>query len=314
MNTIIDYGQGIAAIDSGFTRPLLAAVYCIVEDGRVALVDTAASPNAPTVLAALAARGLAPAQVDWILLTHIHLDHAGAAGTLMRALPNAKLAVHPRGARHMADPSRLLAGTVAVYGEAATREKYGELLPIEAWRIVAVADDAVLKLGARSLRALDTPGHAPHHACYLDEASGHVFAGDAFGLSYRELDRGGRAFALPVTSPSQFDPEAMHRSLQRLEALQPEAVYVAHFGQLRDIPRLAGDLHRLIDSFVAATRAVVGGAAQRQQNLCAALGKLLEEEGRRQGWGLAGDALRQLLASDIDLNAQGLLGWLEHQA
>lgn len=313
MDPIIDYGHGIFAIDSGFTRPKLAAVYAIVEDGRAALVDTAASPNAATVLAALAARGLQPAQVDWILLSHIHLDHAGAAGALMAALPNARLAVHKRGARHMADPSRLIAGTIAVYGEVATREKYGEILPVAAARIVEVHEGSTVTLGTRTLRVLDTPGHAPHHVCYLDDATGHIFAGDAFGLSYRELDRAGRAFVLPVTTPPQFEPEAMHESVARIAALQPEAVYVTHFGQIRDIPRLAGDLHRLIDSYVAAARSALGTGARRHEQICAALAALFEEEAGRQNWGLRGDAMQDLLAGDIAVNAQGLGEWLDKQ-
>lgn len=313
MESIIDYGHGIAAIDSGFVRPRLAAVHCIVEDGRAALVDTATNSNTTTVLAALAARGIQPEQVDWILLTHIHLDHAGAAGALARLLPNARLSVHPRGARHMTDPSRLVAGTVAVYGAEETREKYGDILPIAPDRIVEVNEDSVLRLGTRTIRVLDTPGHARHHVCYVDEATGHIFTGDTFGLSYRELDNAGRAFVLPVTTPNQFEPEAMHESVERIAALRPEAVYVTHFGQVRDVPRLAADLHRLIDAFVAAARSASGAGTIRHERLKAALSTLLEDEAQRQNWRLSGDAMRELLAADIELNAQGLADWLDKQ-
>ena len=313
MESSIAYGHGIWAIDSGFIRPKLAAVYCLVRDGRAALVDTATTPNVPTLLAALDALGLEPAQVDWLLLTHIHLDHAGAAGALMRILPNARLAVHKRGARHMADPSRLLAGTVAVYGETETREKYGEILPIAVERIVEVGEGSVLTLGERVIHVLDTPGHAPHHVCYLDDATGHIFTGDAFGLSYRELDRAGRAFILPETSPPQFDPGAMHASVARIAALAPEAIYVTHFGQLRDIPRLAADLHRLIEDFVAVARAAAGAGAGRDDQLREALAALFDEEARRQDWGLQGESMRELLAADIEVDAQGLVAWLDQQ-
>ena len=154
----------------------------------MALVDTATNPSSIKVLAELAAHGVRPTQVDWILLTHIHLDHAGAAGVLARVLPNARVAVHQRGARHMADPSRLMAGTVSVYGEELVRERYGEILPIPPERITEVKEGSLLKLGARTIRVLDTPGHARHHVCYVDETTGHIFTGDTFGLSYRELD------------------------------------------------------------------------------------------------------------------------------
>jgi hydroxyacylglutathione hydrolase len=313
MESIIDYGHGIVAIDSGFVRPRLAAVHCIVEDGRAALVDTATNSNTTTVLAALAARGIQPEQVDWILLTHIHLDHAGAAGALARLLPNARLSVHPRGARHMTDPSRLVAGTVAVYGAEETREKYGDILPIASDRIVEANEDSVLRLGTRTIRVLDTPGHARHHVCYVDEATGHIFTGDTFGLSYRELDNAGRAFVLPVTTPNQFVPEAMHESVERIAALRPEAVYLTHFGQVRDVSRLAADLHRLIDAFVAAARSASGAGTIRHERLKAALSTLLEDEAQRQNWRLSGDAMRELLAADIELNAQGLADWLDKQ-
>ncbi len=318
-SNVVNYGQGISAIDSGFSRPNLAAVFCLVRDGRAALIDTAATVNVPTLLAALAELGIASTAVDWILLTHIHLDHAGAAGALMHLLPNARLAVHKRGVRHMADPSRLVAGTIAVYGETETREKYGEILPIAAERIVEVGEGSVLTLGAQAIHVLDTPGHAPHHVCYVDELTGQIFTGDAFGLSYRELDRDGRAFVLPETSPPQFDPVAMHASVARLAAMNPEAIYVTHFGQLRDIPRLAVDLHRLIDDFVAVALAVEaagaggGEANSRQEALCAALAELFDKEARQQDWGQQGEAMRQFLAMDIEVDAQGLDAWLEQR-
>ena len=312
MESIINYGDGIAAIDSGFIRPRLAAVHCIIEEDNVALVDTATNPSSIKVLAALAAHGVRPTQVDWILLTHIHLDHAGAAGVLARVLPNARVAVHQRGARHMADPSRLMAGTVSVYGEELVRERYGEILPIPPERITEVKEGSLLKLGARTIRVLDTPGHARHHVCYVDETTGHIFTGDTFGLSYRELDNAGRAFVLPVTTPTQFEPDALHESVARIAALKPEAVYVTHFGQLRDIPRLASDLHRLIDSFVATARSVSGNGQRRNEQLRVALSELLEEEASRQNWGLRGAALWKLLAADIELNAQGLADWIDN--
>lgn len=213
----------------------------------------------------------------------------------------------------MTDPSRLVAGTVAVYGAEETREKYGDILPVAPDRIVEANEDSVLRLGTRTIRVLDTPGHARHHVCYVDEATGHIFTGDTFGLSYRELDNAGRAFVLPVTTPNQFEPDAMHESVERIAALRPEAVYLTHFGQVRDVSRLAADLHRLIDAFVAAARSASGAGTIRHERLKAALSTLLEDETQRQNWRLSGDAMRELLAADIELNAQGLADWLDKQ-
>lgn len=314
MPSVTEYGHGISAIDSGFGRPLLDAIHLIVEGDRAALVDTGTNASLPLVLATLADQGLAPEQVDYVILTHVHLDHAGGAGALMRALPNARLTVHPRGARHMADPARLVAGTVAVYGEAEARRMYGEILPVPVARILETSDGARLRLGGRELVVLDTPGHARHHVCIRDGRSGHVFAGDIFGLSYRELDLDGRQFVFPSTTPVQFDPAAMHVSIDRLLALRPEAIYVTHYGRLRDVPRLGADLHRLVDAHVDAALRHRDAGAGRHAGIRSALAEILLAEARRQGWRMASKALLELMAVDLDLNAQGLGAWLDSGA
>ncbi|CAG0928002.1 MAG: Hydroxyacylglutathione hydrolase [Rhodocyclaceae bacterium] len=314
MPSVTEYGHGISAIDSGFGRPLLDAIHLIVEGDRAALVDTGTNASLPLVLATLADQGLAPEQVDYVILTHVHLDHAGGAGALMRALPNARLTVHPRGARHMADPARLVAGTVAVYGEAEARRMYGEILPVPVARILETPDGTRLRLGGRELVVLDTPGHARHHVCIRDGRSGHVFAGDIFGLSYRELDLDGRQFVFPSTTPVQFDPAAMHVSIDRLLALRPEAIYVTHYGRLRDVPRLGADLHRLVDAHVDAALRHRNAGAGRHAGIRSALAEILLAEARRQGWRMASKALLELMAVDLDLNAQGLGAWLDSGA
>ena len=314
MPSVTEYGHGISAIDSGFGRPLLDAIHLIVEGDRAALVDTGTNASLPLVLATLADQGLAPEQVDYVILTHVHLDHAGGAGALMRALPNARLTVHPRGARHMADPARLVAGTVAVYGEAEARRMYGEILPVPVARILETPDGTRLRLGGRELVVLDTPGHARHHVCIRDGRSGHVFAGDIFGLSYRELDLDGRQFVFPSTTPVQFDPAAMHVSIDRLLALRPEAIYVTHYGQVRDVPRLGADLHRLVDAHVDAALRHRNAGAGRHAGIRSALAEILLAEARRQGWRMASKALLELMAVDLDLNAQGLGAWLDSGA
>ena len=314
MPHITDYEHGISAIDSGFGRPQLAAIHLIAEGDRAALVDTGSNASLPIVLQALKAKGLTPAQVEYVILTHIHLDHAGGAGALMQALPNARLTVHPRGARHMVDPARLVAGTIAVYGEAQARRMYGEILPIPAGRIVETPEGATIRLGERALTFLDTPGHARHHVCIRDDRSGHVFAGDMFGLSYRELDVDGRQFVFPTTTPVQFEPAAMHASIDRLLALQPEAVYVTHFGQVREVPRLGADLHRLIDAHVAAALRHRDAGVGRHDRIKADITAILLDEARRQGWRMAPDGLLRLMAADVELNAQGLGAWLDSGA
>jgi hydroxyacylglutathione hydrolase len=311
MSDITDYEFGISAIDAGYVRPRLAAVHLIVEGGRAALVDSGSNASLPRVLSALEAKGLGPESVDWLILTHIHLDHAGGAGALMARLPNARLAVHPRGARHMADPSRLVEGVRAVYGAEATRRRYGDILPVPAPRIVETPDSLVLGLAGRELLFVDTPGHARHHVCIVDRKSGHVFAGDTFGLSYRELDVGPRQFAFPTTTPVQFDPPALHRSIDRLMSFQPGAIYVTHYGQVREPERLGADLHRLIDAHVALALAQRDAGPRRHALLAQGITGILLDEARRQGWTLPAERLLEIFDTDIELNAQGLASWLD---
>lgn len=312
-NPLRSYGHGIHAIDADYTAPLIAAVHLIEEDGRAALVDTAHNAAVPRVLAQMAALGLKPENVDYVLLTHVHLDHAGAAGAFMAAFPNARLVVHPRGARHMIDPSKLEAAVHEVYGREKAQALYGTLLPVAAERVIEAGDGLAISLAGRELRILDTPGHARHHVAYHDQRSGHVFTGDTFGLSYRQLDRDGRQFVLPTSSPSQFDAAALHATVDRIAALQPGALYLTHYGQVVDVPRQAEDMHRLIDAYAAIALREKNAGSERYARIKAGLEVLFREEAASRGWGLQGNELIDFLALDIDLNAQGLALWADGQ-
>ncbi|MDD2884204.1 MAG: MBL fold metallo-hydrolase [Dechloromonas sp.] len=308
-----EYEHGIYAFDAGYVRPILAAIHLIVDDGRVALIDTGSNDSLPNVLAALAQLGLAPAAVDYIILTHIHLDHAGGAGTLMRALPQAKLVVHPRGSRHMAEPSKLVAGVTAVYGQAYVDTVYGDILPIPAERIIEAHDGLTLSLGKRELLCIDTPGHAKHHICIVDRNSGSIFTGDMFGLSYREFDVDGRQFILPTTSPTQFDPAEMHASIDRLMRYQPRAMYLTHYAQVHDVATQAAALRRRLDQHVAIAEAHAGDGETRHAATKQGLTDYLLAELRCHGCTLPEASILEILATDLELNAQGLIWWLDHR-
>jgi hydroxyacylglutathione hydrolase len=315
MREIFDYGHGISAVDALYDgHPTQTAIHIVVEGGRAAIVDTGTSRAADRVLAALAARGVTPQAVEYVILTHVHLDHAGGAGQLIARCPNAVLAVHPRGKRHMEDPSRLMAATVAIYGEQATRRVYGEVLPVPSARIVELHEASVLKLADREFRCLDAPGHARHHVVLHDSKTGHIFAGDSFGLSYRALDRDGLQYVFPTTSPSQFDPAALHRSVDRMLALRPEAIYVTHFGRLAHPLRLASDLHRLIDAHAEMALRLREPGPQRHAKLVAGVRDIVLDEAARQHWSLTKEDLIAVFELDIELNAQGLAAWLDATA
>jgi hydroxyacylglutathione hydrolase len=311
---VFDYAEGISAVDSLYDRRLQTAIHLVIEEGRAAVVDTGTAHATPRVLAALAGKGIAPAQVDYVILTHVHLDHAGGAGRLMARCPNARLTVHPRGARHMIDPARLLAATVSIYGEQETRRIYGDIVPVPAGRVIETPEGAAIRLGGRELRFLDAPGHARHHVVVQDARTGHIFAGDTFGLSYRELDVDGKQFSFPTTSPSQFDPPALHRSIDRMLACGPEALYVTHFGQVRDLARLAADLHRLIDAHAELAERHRGAGAERRRLLKEGVTNLVLAESERQRWRLPSEKVLEVFALDIELNAQGLESWLRGAA
>ncbi|HEU0276214.1 MAG TPA: MBL fold metallo-hydrolase [Rhodanobacteraceae bacterium] len=305
--------QGIHVIDTGFQRARFDAAYLVVEGAHAAFIDCGTNHSIPRLLAVLDAQGLTPARVDWLILTHVHLDHAGGAGELMAQLPNARLVVHPRGARHMIDPSKLWAGAAAVYGEAEMQRSYGQLRPVPAARVVEAPDGFEVKLAGRVLRCLDTPGHARHHNAIHDPQSGCVFSGDTFGLSYREFDTDQGPFIIPTTSPVQFDPDALHASIRRLVALEPAAICLTHFGPVTDVERLADELHATIDEMVALAHRLAD-ARERHTKLVAALAELYVEQAHRHGCALSGAAVRTLLAIDTELNAQGLEVWLDRSS
>ena len=311
MSQVIDYEFGISAIDSGYHRPMLDAIHLLVEGGRAAIIDTGTNHSVPLVLAALRAKGLRPEQVDYVILTHIHLDHAGGAGLFMREFLNATLTVHPRGARHMADPGKLVAGTVAVYGAAATRRMYGEILPVPVERILQTPHGASIRLNGRELQFLDTPGHARHHVAIRDTLSGHVFAGDVFGLSYREMDQDGRQFIIPTSSPVQFDPGPYHRSIDLILGLKPAAVYVTHYSQIRDIEAKGAVLHRLVDAHAELGLREKEAGAARPERLREGVKRMVLEEARRWGSRLPDARILDIYSNDIELNAQGLGFWLD---
>ena len=308
-----DYGNGIYAFDAGYVRPILAAIHMIVDDGHVAFVDTGSNDSLPNVLEALNKLGLGREAVDYVILTHIHLDHAGGAGTLMREFPNAKLVVHPRGSRHMAEPSKLVAGVTAVYGQEYVERVYGEILPIPAERIIDAHEGLRIRLGGRELLMIDTPGHAKHHICIVDEAHKLIFTGDMFGLSYREFDVAGRQFVFPTTTPTQFDPAEMHASFDRLMSYQPTAMYLTHYAQLTDLPAKASALHRQLDDMVAIGEAHAQAGDERHARVKQGLTDYLLQAIRAHGCTLPEAEIIEILATDLELNAQGLEFWLDHR-
>jgi len=306
-------GHGVHVVDTGFHRDDFDAAYLIVQDGRAAFVDTGTNFSVPRLLAALPALGLAREDVDWVIPTHVHLDHAGGVGALVRELPAARVLVHPRGARHLADPSALYAGALAVYGQAEMDRNYGTLVPVEASRIVSSTDGGSVNLAGRALVTVDTPGHARHHHCIWDEASRGWFTGDTFGLSYREFDGPAGAWILPTTTPVQFEPEALQASIARLMASDPQCMYLTHYGRVTGVPRLADMLSEQLDALVSRSRALQH-APQRTQVLREAVLDVHLSSLAAHGCPMPREQAQALLELDVTLNVQGIEAWLDRDA
>jgi glyoxylase-like metal-dependent hydrolase (beta-lactamase superfamily II) len=310
MPDLIEYGNGHWAYDSGYYAQGVASQHLICDGGRVAFIDAATQFQLPRALLALERLGLGPEAVDWVILTHIHLDHAGGAGAMIERFPHARLVVHPRGAPHMEDPTRLMAAAIAVYGDAETFRMYGNLIPVPPDRILQATDGMLIRLGQRDLVSLDAPGHARHHLVVHDPAAAVVFTGDVFGVSYRGTDVGGRPFLMPSTSPSQFDPKAMADTINRIVALDPKAVGLAHFGQLANPKRLAEDLLTRLDAMVEIAHRLGADVPAITQ----AVQQYFLAQMRAHGSDLPESAVLDLWQLDLKVSSLGLAAWKEAQA
>jgi glyoxylase-like metal-dependent hydrolase (beta-lactamase superfamily II) len=307
---LTDFPDGITAIDTDYVRPQLDASHLLVDHGRAAFVDTGTTLSVPNLLAALDARGIGCDQVDWVLTTHVHLDHAGGAGELMGHLPNARCATHPRGARHLVDPAKLIAGSIAVYGETRYRELYGDIVPVAEDRMFVPGDGERISVGRRNLELIHTPGHALHHYCVVDLDTRRIFPGDNFGISYRDFDVDGRELIFPTTTPVHFDPVAMRSSIDRLMAYKPVAMYLTHYSQVLQLDRLADDLKRRVDELAQLARSLAtepDRASRLRSEMFTLMSAWLDAHG------YPGDVAERhrLIDDDVELNAQGLEVWLD---
>lgn len=301
--------SGIRTIDTRYLgRPEFAAAYLIVENDRAAFIDNNTNAAVPRLLEVLEREGLAPEQVEYLIITHVHLDHAGGTSRLAAACPNATVLAHPRAAPHVVDPSKLVASASAVYGAEEFERLYGTIEPVPEHRVRTMDDEETLRFGSRELRFLHTRGHANHHFCIADSASGAIFTGDAFGLVYPALQTES-TFAFPSTSPTDFEPDLAREAIRRLVDERPTALYPTHFGEVTDIGTAAGQLlrhldfaERLRDDAQASDLADDALEDYCRPRLVDYFTGLLDGRGK-----LGSDPdTWSLLKLDIDLNAQGI--------
>lgn len=305
MAEYVALAHGIYCIDALYVKLRVASIYLLRQADEVAIIETGTYYSVANVLATLAELEITKSQVKYVIPTHVHLDHAGGAGEMMQQFDQASLIIHPRGARHMIDPQKLIAGTIAVYGEDKFKQLYGSIEPIPEARIRVAQDLARFDVGGRELVFFDTPGHARHHFCIYDEVSRGVFTGDTFGLSYEPMKRLARGL-IPTTPPVQFDPPALHQSISRIMSFNPARLYLTHYGEFENPAAQVPSFNRWIDDYVDLARRQDVTTADFETSLENALHDLVLQ-------GLAGDdsaMLGRILQTDIRLNAQGLAHWM----
>jgi glyoxylase-like metal-dependent hydrolase (beta-lactamase superfamily II) len=306
----------VKVIDTHYLRPKLAASHLLIEQGEALFVDTGPARAIDYLLAGLAEQELTPDDVRYIILTHIHLDHAGGAGELMRRCPHATLLVHPRGAAHMIDPEKLISASIDIYGADLFDKLYGTITAIDKDRVVAVEDGYVLPFHSRTLQFFDTPGHARHHLSIWDKTGSGIFTGDTLGLALPELQLPGRPpLLIPTTSPAAFDPDALEHSIKRLMTLRPATFYLTHFGPVAADQRSVARLVELIRRHASLGRQSQHSDPEQLKTplrdllMNAYLDYCREYDGKP----VAPETFDQLLAGDIELNAQGVAIWNARQ-
>ena len=304
---VMNVVDGISVIDSEYYSKDFAAIYLLKQKNKVIIIETGTNYSVPHVKEALSQVGLSFTDVSYVIPTHVHLDHAGGAGLLMMQCQNAALVVHPRGARHLIDPSKLVAGAKAVYGENKFKEYYGEIFPIDANRVIQADDNFILDFDGRELRFIDTPGHARHHFCIWDKATKSMFTGDTFGISYRDLDHQDELYILPSTSPVQFDPEALIQSINRIMEFKPERVCLTHFSAIKPTKKAT---NKLIESIHFVSNLAIK-YADKNDSESIIYKKMMDYflEGLNEIGFQNNDYAKDRLSLDVLINTQGLIYW-----
>lgn len=301
LHALVRIAPGLYRFDTGYLRASHTAVYVIVDKGQAAIIDTGVAHNVAPLLEALNTIGVAHAGVEWVIPTHVHLDHAGGAGGLMQALPNARLGVHPSGAEHLINPTRLEAGVRALYGDTFFEREYAPITPIEASQVESLDDQARITVGDRVLEVIYTPGHAWNHISIFDAVSSTLLVGDAFGAGYPGFGQTGAPYVVPVVPPPQLNPAAYYASLKRIVDLAPAQVAPAHFPLIEVVADTAERL--------AAMMSVGLEQTQQAQSAHDLEQRLLSHWAHWLPAGVNDADYRQAYGKDIWLTAEGMWLW-----
>lgn len=300
--------ESIITIDCHYMYPQFAASYLMIEGDSAAFFETNTTHAVPRILSALKEHHLEPEQVQYIVVTHIHLDHSGGATLLAKACPNATILAHDKAAKHIIDPEKLVKGAISIYGEANFQRLYGQINGIEAQRVRIMEDGEKLRFGNRELEFIYTPGHAWHHFCIYDSRTTGVFTGDSFGLGYPIVNRGGPIFIFPSTSPIGFDALEARKSIEKIVNTGAKRVYLTHYGVFEDVEKNAESLLGFIDDMEGILEKAIDSKFKGDalENFCLKqMTWFFEKQLRLRGLEYAG-LIKNFLKTDIELNAKGI--------
>lgn len=317
MPEIVKLGGGVYLLDlEECGQPGKTAGYLIKGKKGWMLVDSGPASSAGVVLEAAGRLGIKPGQLKYIALTHIHLDHGGGLGTLAGHFPAAGLVLHPAGARHMIDPSRLIAGAMKVWGRE-KMDRYGEVVPVDSGRVITVGDGDVVDLGDRKIQVWETPGHSRDHLCFCDSRTRMLFSGDAAGIFYPWLSRQLRRPVLRVaTPPPAIDGRLIFKTLARLAQADVERICYSHFGPGRP-PRLLLEMMAGQLALIMEYGGRLAGSGERAPEEMIMAMKRYYQEGllgeNRLPEGSGDGAVRdwKYLIGAVELSALGILQYLE---
>jgi glyoxylase-like metal-dependent hydrolase (beta-lactamase superfamily II) len=260
MTNVQQLDDGLWIIDLGFQgRQEVIAAYLIAGNDEVALIETGPSSTLSALTTGINAAGFAVGDLTAVLLTHIHLDHAGAAGVLARDNPNLTVYVHPFGAPHMVDPAKLISSATRIYGDK-MEPLWGEIAPVPEAQVRALADGETISIAGRTLTALFTPGHANHHIAFWDAAAGAVFTGDVGGIRMPGTD-----YVCAPTPPPELDPAAWAESVARLKRLNARRLLLTHYGAFDDVEAHLDQLLPHLDDFIAIAEQALGHGASQEE-------------------------------------------------
>mgnify|MGYP002639658001 CR=1 FL=1 len=303
----LDYG--VYHLDTFYIKPGVASFYCIVHNNDIAIIETGTSQSLPYLQQFLSDLNLSAERVKYIIPTHVHLDHAGGAGAMMLAFPNAQLIIHPRGARHMIDPTKLVSASKQVYGDELFNKLYGDIPAIDESLVIAAPHESSYFLNDRELLIVDTPGHAYHHFCVVDSFSKGIFTGDTFGLAYPDILHHNKRIVLPTTTPTHFNPQALFNSIDLLMSFKPERMYMTHFNILPDPASVVDQYRTSLQSFVDLTESIKPVDESFLPVMVEAMGSIISKQ-----FVLDREIINNQLAMDIKLNCQGLIYWYQHRS